>query len=108
MKDDLTLDLFDAAASQEAKIAGMAQAADNKKSLLKYARKLAVEIAKEKGYVYSDLVIERMVANGTSERALGNAGGSVFTNGLFVWTGERHVSTRKIGHGNEQKIWVLK
>jgi hypothetical protein len=108
MKDDLTLDLFDAAASQEAKTAGMAQAADNKKSLLKYARKLAVEIAKEKGYVYSDLVIERLVANGISDRALGNAGGSVFVGGEFKWTGERHKSTRKIGHGNEQKVWILK
>lgn len=102
------LPLFDAVASQEAKEAGMAQAADNKASLLKYARELAVNLAKAKGEISADDVQKALTTKGISIHALGNASGSLFAGKQWEWTGRRIKSIRRHAHANEIKTWRLK
>lgn len=98
--------IFDAIASREARDRGLAIASKN--PLLPVAREKAKEIARQHGEVYSDLVIAALIDAGYPERALANAGGAVFKDGNFYWTGYWHRSTRVIGKGNLQRIWRLK
>jgi hypothetical protein len=101
--------LFNSTASEEARIAGMAQAADNKAGLLRYARKLAVEIAKEKGVVSADDVQEALAAKNISVHALGNAAGSLFVDRkVWEWTGQFIKSKRAHSHSNLIRTWRLK
>lgn len=100
--------IVDAIAAREAMEHGLAIASDNNKAMLALARRIAHDIAVYRGTVYADLIIERLTSMGFSERALGNAGGAVFRDGCFEFTGEWHRSTRVIGHGNRQRIWRLK
>jgi hypothetical protein len=102
------LPLFDAIASKNARDAGIEQAAQRKKSLLKFARTLAVELAQKNGTVTADDVYKRLIEAGIPERAMGNSAGAIFIDGRFEWTGRYHKSTRVIGHGNLQRIWRLK
>lgn len=97
--------LFDAVASQQAKSAGMAQAADNKKSLLKLAREIAVELGRTKRDVTADDVQLALVRRGISIRALGNAAGSIFRGKEWTWTGRMVKSSRVHAHANLLRVW---
>lgn len=98
--------LFDAPASEAAKKAGMQQAADSNKSLLEHARKVAVELA-QRGPITADDVQRRLVEQGISEKALGNAAGSLFKGKQWVWTGRLVKSSRVHAHSNLLREWRL-
>ena len=93
--------------AEQLKVAGMDRAAENKKSLLKVARKVARRIATEKGVVTMDDVQAALALMDISDRALGNAAGSVFRGPEWKWTGRRIKSKRPHSHANEIKVWAL-
>lgn len=99
--------LFDAAASDAAKRAGMLQAAERKEALLAFARRLAVEIAlsRPSREVTADDVQAALVSRGISERALGNAAGSLFAGDAWRWTGRWEMSRRVHAHRNPLRVW---
>jgi hypothetical protein len=99
------LPLFDAAASQAAKEAGMARAADKRPAELEYARTIAKQIARVRGEVTADDVQAVLQAEGIE---LKNAAGSIFRDPAFEWTGRFHLSTRKESHRNRLLTWRLK
>lgn len=99
--------LFDAVAGQIARVAGMAQAAENKKSLLAHARKIAVRLARTRP-ITADDVQRELQAQGISVHALGNASGSIFRGKEWEWTGRYIKSSRVHAHANELKEWRLK
>jgi hypothetical protein len=99
--------LFDAATAIVQREAGMALAATARPTLLAEARRIAMQIALQRGTVTADDVAARMVANGMDYAALGNASGSVFR-GPFVWTGEVVTSHRVSTHARAIKVWRLK
>lgn len=102
------LDAFDRAASIAARDAGMAKAAENKASLLKFARELAVKLAANGREISADDVQFALVRQGISIAALGNAAGSLFTGKQWEWTGRRVKSIRSHAHANELKVWRLR
>ena len=99
--------LFDAAASEQSKTVGMAVAADNKESLLAYARRVAEQLPASRVGITADDVVSQMVREGVDVHALGNAAGSLFRGKEWVWTGERRKSCREHAHANELKVWRL-
>lgn len=99
--------IFDAIATEEAKEQGMSQAAENKASLLKYARRLAEEEAAKKGEISMDDVALALHEKGISVFALGNTAGSVFKGKQWECTGTRK-SIRVHSHGNLLRTWKLK
>lgn len=101
------LPLFDLSASLAARDKGMQQAADNNASLLKFARKLAVEIAEKKGTVTMDDIAFALHSRGISIFALGNAAGSVFRGKQWQFTGQLVKSVREHSHGNLLRCWRL-
>lgn len=98
---------FNFTESIEARDAGMKVAADNRTSLLDHARKIAVEIAKDKGVVTADDVQRRLERQGIDVHALGNAAGSLFRGKHWRWTGELRQSARVHAHGNLLRVWTL-
>jgi hypothetical protein len=100
------LPLFDAAAARVAAEQGMARAAENKKSLLKFAREVAVELGQRTGLVTADDVQHELGQRGISEHALGNAAGSLFRDKTkWIWTGRLVSSERVCSHGNLLRVW---
>lgn len=96
---------FDLAASIDAKVAGMSIAESNRATLLVTARSAARLIARQKGVVTIDDVVEAMQERGYA--MMGNASGSVFKGSewLFVnFTPSRRVSN----HGRMVRTWRLK
>jgi DNA polymerase III sliding clamp (beta) subunit (PCNA family) len=65
--------LLDAIAAREAAEQGIAQAAENKSSLLEFAKEKAIELGRNHVLVTADDVQLALVAEGISEHALGNA-----------------------------------
>lgn len=100
--------LFDHAASVAAKERGIQQAADNKTSLLEFARKEAVELARAMGEITADDVQRRLVEKGISVRALGSAAGALFRGKQWQWTGRFKKSERAHSHSNLLRVWSLK
>lgn len=101
--------LFDSGASEAAKNQGMAQAAENKRSLLEYARKIAVELAKVRGIITADDVQMELHRRGISIRALGSAAGSLFADKkVWQWTGDFVKSKRTHSHSNLLRAWRLR
>lgn len=101
--------LFDAAASAQAKEAGMLQAATNKASLLEHARGRARAIARSRANreVTADDVARALEADGISVFALGNAAGSLFRGAEWEWTGRWQPSERVHAHRNPLRVWRL-
>lgn len=99
------LPLFDAALSEQLKDKGKRQAAENKASLLRFARELAVKIAKERGEISADDVALELHKRGISIFALGNASGSLFKTKDWVWTGSFKKSERVHAHSNLIRVW---
>lgn len=100
-------DLFDFAASEAAKQQGMDLAAGNRKELLAFARRLAVEIAlsRPSREVNADDVQRALHERGCSIHALGNAAGSLFAGKAWEWTGRYVKSERVHAHSNNLKCW---
>lgn len=101
--------LFDQLEGVIRKEAGMEQAAENKASLLAFARGLAVEIAeaRESRECTADDVQAALQGHGISVRALGNAAGSLFRGGRWEWTGRWVTSSRPHAHCNLIRVWRL-
>lgn len=98
--------IFDAIAAREQAEAGMNLAARNNQPQLEYARRLAVEIGREKRFVTADDVQRAMVDKGFPESSLGNAAGSVFRGRDWKWDGVRTIkSTRVASHGRLIRVW---
>lgn len=98
--------LLDAIAAREAAEQGIAQAAENKSSLLEFAKKKAIELGRNNTFVTADDVQLALVAEGISDRALGNAAGSVFRNKkLWRFTGRTVSSERVSSHGRLIRVW---
>lgn len=99
--------LFDAAESEAAARAGMAQAAENRRSLLAFARGLAVELAlaDPERETNADEVQQALAERGISVFALGSAAGSLFTGGDWQWTGKFTKSKRVHAHANLLRTW---
>lgn len=98
--------LFDAAAAREAAEQGIAQAAENRASLLEFAKKKAIELGRRNQFVTADDVQAALVDNKISDRALGNAAGSVFKNKkLWLFTGRTVQSERVSSHGRLIRVW---
>lgn len=103
------MDLFDAIAAREAAEAGMEQAADNKESLLKFAKEKAREIGRRQGRVTADDVQKALAENKPrpiSIHALGNAAGSLFkSRSEWKFTGDLIKSERVSSHGRLIRVW---
>ena len=99
--------LFDLAASEHAKTVGVAVAADGKKSLLEYARRVAETLPAAREGITADDVVAQLVAEGVDMHALGNSAGALFAGKRWQWTGERRKSRREQAHANELKVWRL-
>lgn len=99
-------ELFDAAASEAGKEAGMARAADGRRDLLEYARRTAVGIALSRPdrTCTADDVQRLLHEQGVGVHALGNAAGSLFRGG-WEWTGRWVKSERKHAHANLLRVW---
>lgn len=101
--------LFDLAESLEAKERGMIQAANNKKSLLEFARKGARKIARGRlsRECTADDVQQYLVDNNISVHALGSAAGSLFKGKEWIPTDRMVKSTRVHSHGRLIRVWKL-
>lgn len=101
--------LFDALASEQAKQAGIDQAASNKTSLLPFARTLAVEIAQgrpDHTCTADDVVRALTEQHHISPHALGNAAGALFRGPDWIWDGRFVRSERAYAHANLIRVWV--
>lgn len=99
------LPLFDAAASEAAKTAGMALALDNKQSLVRHVREWMKDLGRAKRFVTADDV-QLMIANrGISTHAMGNAMGGIFKDGNWRSTGRYVKSVRTHAHANRILVW---
>ncbi len=97
--------LFDYAESQRHAEIGIGIAADNNPGILAIAKRVAVEIARERGEVNADDVQERLMLLGHHRDALGNAAGSVFRGREWQFTG-RTVNSRRIqAHARLLRVW---
>lgn len=101
----MTLPLFDAVASEAAKRAGIAQALDNKQSLVKHVREWMKELGRKQRYVTADDVQLMIASKGISTRAMGNAMGGIFKTKDWRATGRYVKSIRKHAHANRLLVW---
>ena len=99
--------LWDSAAAETAKRAGMDMAADNKKRLLEYARSIAKDLARGGRAISADDVQRELEKRGISVHALGNAAGSLFAGKQWIAVG-RVKSKRVHSHGNWLTEWKLR
>lgn len=99
--------LFDLPAGIAAKDKGIEIAASQRASLVIEARNLAVEIAKRKGTVNADDIVEAMCERGYGPHVLGPATGSIFRDRRFKFTGQRIKSKRPWANANELRVWSL-
>lgn len=100
----------EAKSGHERKREGMQQAATNKKRLLSIAREVAKKIARgrESRCVSMDDVQEGLTKLNISDRALGNAAGSLFKESCWEFTGRFIESTRPHAHRNLIRVWRLR
>lgn len=75
--------------------------AANRAELLKRARTIALQLAKNNGEVTADDVAKRL------DQPLGPVAGSIFKTSDFEFTGARIRSTQKNNHARELKVWRL-
>lgn len=101
------LALWDAAAAEAAKEAGIAQAGENKKQLLEYARGIAKELGRSGRAISADDVQRELERREISVHALGNSAGGLFERKHWIAVG-RVKSKRVHSHGNWLTEWRLK
>jgi inosine/xanthosine triphosphate pyrophosphatase family protein len=96
------LDLFDQQRSDRAKREGMQRAADNGRTSLENARRIARQIAltREDLCITADDV-GRLVPD------LGPAAGSLFKTDEWHWTGQFKKSSRVTNHSRLLRVWRL-
>lgn len=98
--------LLDAIAANEAAEQGIAQAAAKKRSVLEFAKKKAIELGRQNWCVTADDVQLALVAEGISDRALGNAAGSVFKDKTLWRYANRVVKSERVSsHGRLIRVW---
>ena len=104
--------LFDLEAGEEEKEKGMQRAAspEYRQYLLLGATRRAETIAKRKGRVTADDVVEwySTIMHINLPLDLGNAIGCIFKSKHLTWTGETAKSKRPGRHGNMGKVWEYK
>lgn len=94
--------------AERLKAVGQAKAAENKKSLLAYARKVAKGLASDGRAISADDVQRALSEKGISVSALGNAAGSLFRESCWEWTKEFVKSARPHSHANLLRLWKLR
>jgi hypothetical protein len=99
--------IWDWAASEAAKQAGIDQAGENKKQLLEYARGIARELARGGKVISADDVQLEIENRGISVHALGNAAGGLFRGKEWIAVG-RVKSKRQHAHANWLTTWRLR
>jgi hypothetical protein len=97
-------DLFDHAASRQAKADGMELAATNRAERLAYARQVALEVTPIGGVCTADTVYQAVLDRGISPD-LGNAAGSLFRGAHWQFTGRWEPSRRISNHARANRIW---
>jgi hypothetical protein len=97
--------IFDQIKAREAAERGMRQAADNKASLLEFAKGVARDLGRKREFVTADDVQRVLVeTHRISDRALGNAAGSLFKGSDWQFAGVTK-STRVSAHGRLIRKW---
>ena len=101
------LPFLDLREGQRLKKLGMEIAAGNRQPLLQYARQQAIRIGAERGECTADDVQAalRERFEGYRPRMLGNAAGSIFRGGPWIFRGRFCPSHRPSRHGNLIRIW---
>lgn len=100
--------LFDAAAAQAGRDEGIARVASRNAAFMEYARRHAVVVATTRGEVTADTLREWLDGSRIVPSHF-NAWGAVFSNHpRLVWSGRFRKSRLPQGHGNMQRVWVLK
>lgn len=99
------LPLFDSVAATRLRDEGIAQAMDNKASLVKHVREWAKELGRRKTFVTADDVQAEIVRRGISVRAMGNSMGGIFLTKDWEATGRYVKSKRAHSHGNLLTQW---
>lgn len=97
---------FNLEAGEKAKVRGLTLAEIHRSSLLMTARSAARLIARSKGSVTIDDVVEAMAERGHG--LLGNASGSVFKGSEWEFTGQWVKSARVSNHARMNRVWKLK
>ncbi len=102
-----TFSLFTGAVARDA---GISQAAESRNALVEKARRYLRTLARERGNhcVTADDAVEYLVKIGESERALGNAAGSLFRSHEWEATGCWTPSTRISNHARMVRVWRLR
>ena len=101
MLDGVQFDLIEALAQRDA---GIQRVADNNTDFLIEARAIARTIARRDGTVTADDVRRECALVPLHP----NAWGAVFRDDAFAWTGNYRRSALVQGHGNMQRVWVLR
>lgn len=101
----MSLPLFDSVASEAAKTRGIAQAMDNKESLVHHVREWMKDLGRAKQFVTADDVQLMIVSRGISISAMGNAMGGIFKTKDWRSTGRYIKSVREHAHSNRILVW---
>ena len=87
---------------------GITRAMWSRSDLLDEARRIAYDIARQRGEVTYDDVYREMLARGLHPEEMGNAAGSVFRDPtVFVFTGHWVKSARITNHARVNRVWTL-
>ena len=103
--------IFDFVEAKRLKDEGMAQAASNRKELLKEARTYAIHYALNFSgdrTCTADDVAWMMETMHKKYSDLGNAAGSIFKSNDWAFTGRYKKSTKVSAHARDIKVWKLK
>ena len=100
-------DLFDPIQAERNKHIGMQQAAKTRAKVLTLARRVAIEIAKNRkdGVCHADLVQKELGLRGILPHQLGNAAGSIFRGKNWEWTGHFIKSERTTSNQRIIRVW---
>jgi hypothetical protein len=105
-------ELFDQAEAYSLKESGIHQALQpvQRKQMLYLAQTVAKELARQRGTVDADAVVEWFLKHRgiRIDRILGNAMGALFRDKDFVPTGEWVPSRRPSRRANHNRVWKLK
>jgi hypothetical protein len=100
---------FDLSEGERRKEDGITQAEDaySRRSLIVIARKIALDIASDRGSVTADDVFMEMEKRNLNPELLGNAAGSLFRGKEFVFFGDWKKSARVSNHARMNRVWHL-
>ena len=98
---------FDLALALNEKDEGIASVCASHEEFVKCAREVAVVLATRHGHVTADMLREVLAVYDIEPQHY-NAWGSVFKDSRLEWSGEFRTSRLVQGHGNQQRVWVLR